>query len=490
VLEGNDIDTVEVLDGASGNQIGGTDAGAGNRLGYIRVENGVGQPYPVGIAILGNAFDPASKPIVLASNGVGDVGAVNDSGDTDTGPNGAQNYPVITSSYAGPSSIAVGTLNSKPGDSFRIEFYASPAGGPAGQGRGVRYLGSATVTTDASGNASFTVIGLGASVVGEQIDATATVLTGANGGSTSEFSVWTDAKPLPPSSLSGVAFSDFNHDGQVDFGEKGIAGVTITLDGTDILGNTVHLPQATDSAGAYVFQNLLPGSYTVTQPQVPAGYTSGVNTVGTGGGMVSGATFTVSLTAGEDAMNYNYGEQPAATGQIRAGQTAGIGFWNNKNGQELIKGLNGGAGTQLGDWLAATFPHMFGALSGSNNLAGKSNAYVASFFQSKFVVHGQKLDAQVLATALAVYVTDPALDDTGIGTRYGFLVGGNGLATSTFNVGSDAAAFGAANNTTMTVLGILLAADAQAVNGVLYNGNTTKRNQANDVFSAINEAGE
>jgi hypothetical protein len=41
----------------------------------------------------------------------------------------------------------------------------------------------------------------------------------------------------------------------------------------------------------------------------------------------------------------------------------------------------------------------------------------------------------------------------------------------------------------MTVMDILLAADSQAVNGVLYNGDTTKRVKANNVFSAINEAG-
>ena len=188
-------------------------------------------------------------------------------------------------------------------------------------------------------------------------------------------------------------------------------------------------------------------------------------------------------------MNYNFGELPAATGAVHTGQTASIGFWNNKNGQALIKALNGGAGTQLGDWLAKTFPHMFGALSGSNNLAVKNNAYVASFFQCRFVVHGQKLDAQVLATALAVYVTDPTLDNTGVGTQYGFTVSGNGVATATFNVGSNGAAFGVADNTNMTVMDLLLALDAQAVNGVLYNGNTTKRDMANNVFSAINEAG-
>jgi hypothetical protein len=92
-------------------------------------------------------------------------------------------------------------------------------------------------------------------------------------------------------------------------------------------------------------------------------------------------------------------------------------------------------------------------------------------------------------TALAVYVTDPTLDNTGVGTQYGFIVGGNGLATATYNVGTNGAAFGVADNTTMTVMNLLLAADAQAVNGVLYNGDPVKRNKANTVFSAINEAG-
>ena len=95
----------------------------------------------------------------------------------------------------------------------------------------------------------------------------------------------------------------------------------------------------------------------------------------------------------------------------------------------------------------------------------------------------------MLATALAVYVTNATLDSTGVGTQYGFTVSGNGVGTATYNVGSNGAAFGVANNTTMTVMDLLLAADAQAVNGVLYNGDTAKRNMANNVFSDINEAG-
>ena len=66
---------------------------------------------------------------------------------------------------------------------------------------------------------------------------------------------------------------------------------------------------------------------------------------------------------------------------------------------------------------------------------------------------------------------------------------GYGLGTATFNVGSNGDAFGVANNTTMTVLDLLQAADAQAVNGMLYNGNPTRRNEANNVFGAINDGG-
>ena len=41
----------------------------------------------------------------------------------------------------------------------------------------------------------------------------------------------------------------------------------------------------------------------------------------------------------------------------------------------------------------------------------------------------------------------------------------------------------------MTVLDLLLATEAQAVNGLLYNGNTAKRDEANGVYSALNQAG-
>jgi hypothetical protein len=304
----------------------------------------------------------------------------------------------------------------------------------------------------------------------------------------------TSVTVIPPASLSGIVWQDFNDDGQVDFGENGISRVRITLTGTDDLGNPVSQCLLTDSDGAYVFLNLRPGSYYITETQ-PAGYLQGIDSVGTAGGSLSATDqFFVQLCAGVNGLNYNFGEQPSGTGSVQKGQTAGIGFWNNRNGQALIQALPvvtnaDGSVTSVANWLAATLPHMFGVDAGSNNLTGESNAYVAALFQQDFVLKGVKLDAQVLATALNVYVTNATLDSTGVAASYGFTVSGNGVGTATVNVGSDGDGFGVANNTTMTVMDLLLATDAQAVNGILYSGNATLRKHANDVFSALNEGG-
>src|SRR5262249_48038007 len=151
---------------------------------------------------------------------------------------------------------------------------------------------------------------------------------------------------------------------------------------------------------------------------------------------------------------------PGSTGQVHAGQTATIGFWNNKNGQSLIKALNGSsASTQLGDWLGTTLPNLYGDAAGTNKLKGKTNAQVAAYFQTLFSLQGQKTEAQVLATALAVYATNATLDNTGVAASYGFTVSGTGLGTSTWNVGTNGAAFAVANNSALTVLDLLIGVD-------------------------------
>jgi uncharacterized delta-60 repeat protein len=315
--------------------------------------------------------------------------------------------------------------------------------------------------------------------------------------------------PFQPGSLSGLVWIDFNNDGQVDLGENPIAGVTVALTGTDDLGHVVSQITQTDANGIYAFTNLRPSNgagYTITETQ-PAGFLEGKDALGTVNGVPTGSAavqdvlsgIVLPATSGAVGENYNFGERPTTTGAVSAGQTAGIGFWQNNKGQNLIQSLNGGStATQLGHWLAVTFPNIYASLD------GKTNAGVAAFYKQLFARTAQtapagppKVDAQVMATALAVFVTNQSLAGTTAAT-YGFQVTATGVGTRTFNVGSDGGAFGIANNSVVSVLDLLLAVNARSHNGVLYdlNGNglidsteASYRTIANDIFTAINEAG-
>ena len=313
---------------------------------------------------------------------------------------------------------------------------------------------------------------------------------------------------LAPSIVQGLVYVDFNNDGQVDFGEKAVAGATITLTGADDLGHAVNQVVQTDANGVYAFVNLRPSNaagYTLTETQ-PAGYTDGRDTLGTVNGIPTGSAAVNDAFSGvvlsQDGLvaeNYNFGERPATTGAVVTGQTAAIGYWQNKNGQNLVLALNGGStATQLGHWLAATFPNLYGTLDGTTN-AGVASFYKGLFARTARTAPGgpPKTDAQVMATALAVYVTDQSLAGT-TATAYGFQVTATGVGTRTVNVGSNGAAFGVANNSTVSVLDLLLAVNARSHSGLLYDLNgdgqidsseTGYRTMANDMFSAINEAG-
>ena len=90
--------------------------------------------------------------------------------------------------------------------------------------------------------------------------------------------------------------------------------------------------------------------------------------------------------------------------------------------------------------MATTFPNLFGGGAGSNNLTGMTNAQVAAFFESLVKRDRPTLEADVLATALNVYVTTLSLGGT-MGQAYGFDVSADGLGAASFNVHDDGAAF-------------------------------------------------
>jgi hypothetical protein len=174
---------------------------------------------------------------------------------------------------------------------------------------------------------------------------------------------------------------------------------------------------------------------------------------------------------------------------VEKGLAGGVGFWNNKKGQALINSFNGGStSTALSGWLAVSFPNLYGVSAGSHNLAEKTNAQVAAFFQSLFSLPSPQADAQVLAAALSVYATASLLGGNAA-AAYGFTVSATGLGARSYNVGNDGTAFGVANKTTLNVYELLVAVNRTAVKGGMYNGDSTLQAQAADLFNSLTQAG-
>ena len=73
---------------------------------------------------------------------------------------------------------------------------------------------------------------------------------------------------LLPASLSGCVYWDVNHNGKMDSPDFGIAGVTITLTGTDSLGTTIHEVTKTADDGTYSFSRLRP-AFTPSPKRTP-----------------------------------------------------------------------------------------------------------------------------------------------------------------------------------------------------------------------------
>ena len=176
---------ISIFAGSSGHRIGGLSPEERNVIAY----NG-----QAGVAIGRDAFDTSVSDRVSGNSihdngGLGiDLGSdgvtVNDSGDGDTGPNNLQNFPVLSSATSNGLSTRIrGSLNSSPGRTFTVEFFASPACDGSGNGEGQSFLGATLVTTDGSGNAVIDVT-LSVPSLGQVLTATAMDAVS----STSEFS--------------------------------------------------------------------------------------------------------------------------------------------------------------------------------------------------------------------------------------------------------------------------------------------------------------
>jgi hypothetical protein len=172
---------IQINGAAIGNVIGGLVDGESNVVAYNSV-NGVQLAENIGgipaqNQIRGNAiYANGSLGIDLGNDGVD----TNDPGDSDSGENERQNYPVMVSVLG--STIVDISLDSKPNTVYQIDTYLNDSCDPSGFGEGQEYYQTFPQQTDSQGQLQFQ-FSLGG-VTGRYFTATAT----DPDGNTSEFS--------------------------------------------------------------------------------------------------------------------------------------------------------------------------------------------------------------------------------------------------------------------------------------------------------------
>lgn len=166
----------------SANHVGGSSAAHAN---LIQDNHGTGIVVSSGDrnSVLGNSIFENSRYGIDLLPGVGPT--LNDTLDSDFGPNNLQNFPVIDSvDFAQPSPELYGHLVSTPSTTFEIQLFANVECDPLDYGEGERFLISLDVTTDGQGVAQFGPIALAGLTESDYLTATAT----DPDGNTSEFS--------------------------------------------------------------------------------------------------------------------------------------------------------------------------------------------------------------------------------------------------------------------------------------------------------------
>jgi hypothetical protein len=320
---------------------------------------------------------------------------------------------------------------------------------------------------------------------------------------------------------SAVYSGDGNNSGAADNGQNENEFVDISrpaintvAGGTVVIGSGAKLTDTAVLSGGYNPTGTI--TFTLYNPSNVAVYTDVVTVSGNGtyttatgtnpGGYLPTVTGTYLWSAVYSGDGNNSGAQdngqneneavtkagpaihttPFATTVTMGGHFATIGFWHNRNGQALINSFDGSASSQaLGNWLAAAsnFPRMFGVpnpytaatLAGfsASTCAGLTNTQIAKVYLDLWTPNGLQKNTyvQAFAVALGLYAS-----------------GGQG----SYNVGSNGAAFGVADNTVLTVAEVLKALDANfsPATGLFYGGDSAKTSAANNVLNAINNSGE
>ena len=260
----------------TGARVGGTAAGAGNT---IAANSSTGVSVITGatdVAVLGNVMVAnGSIGIDLGNNGP----TVNDAGDGDAGANDLLNFPTITSASESGGTLTVDFDLDVPAGNYRVEFFTNTAADASGYGEGETLVHTEAISHPGGGSQGFTASFAGSD--GDIVTATATEdLGGGSYGSTSEFSASVAAN-TPPVAVddSGTANED-----------SGVS-IDVVANDTDADGDILSVQSVTQGSNGSVVDN---GDGTVTYTPDPDwngvdtfGYTVGDGRGGTDTGMVT-----------------------------------------------------------------------------------------------------------------------------------------------------------------------------------------------------------
>lgn len=129
-----------------------------------------------------------------------------------------------------------------------------------------------------------------------------------SGGLSDTATVALTIREFQPSDISGTVWVDETNDGIIDADERAVANVMVSLSGT-AFGEPVAMSVMTLSDGSYSFENLAPGSYTVSYA-VPEYFIDGHDSAGSLGdsdNVENQFTIEIDQPGGFDAVDYNFG---------------------------------------------------------------------------------------------------------------------------------------------------------------------------------------
>jgi uncharacterized repeat protein (TIGR01451 family) len=279
----------------------------------------------------GSASNPtgtSSRIAGIVLNGDGGSGEV-------SGSTGNDFAEVVQSGISGTvfldpnnNGIRNGADSGISGVTIELTGYSYGPNGIDDSGAGDDVTVSTSTTTDSNGDYSFNSLDPGVYTVTEPTQPTDTangITTAGTSGGTATAVTTTpsviSAITLPPNtdstdnnfaeiprerSLYGQVFLDYDNDGVLDDPpDHGASGQTVNLTGSDINGNPVSDSTTTATDGTYGFTGLPEGTYTVTQPNQPAGTTNGITSAGSTGGSATGVATTPSEISGIDLTGAN-----------------------------------------------------------------------------------------------------------------------------------------------------------------------------------------